>query len=69
MAVQEVRWDEAGTQPADSYTFFCGNGTANHHLVIGFSFIGNQISSYEGKICWCRWKDNIRKGIIGMEWM
>jgi hypothetical protein len=31
MAVQEVRWVEDGSQPVD-YTFFYGNGNANHHL-------------------------------------
>jgi hypothetical protein len=32
VAVKEVRWDEAGSQPAD---IFYGN--VNHHLWTGFS--------------------------------
>jgi hypothetical protein len=30
VAVQEVRSDKGGSQPADGCTFFCGNGTANY---------------------------------------
>jgi hypothetical protein len=26
LGVQEVRWDEGSTEPADDYTFFYGNG-------------------------------------------
>jgi len=36
VAVQEVRWVEGGSQPADDYTFFYGNGNANHHLETSF---------------------------------
>jgi len=36
VGVQEVIWVEGGSQPADDYTFFCGNGNANHHLGTGF---------------------------------
>jgi hypothetical protein len=32
VAVQGVRWVEGGSQPADNYTFFYGNGKASHHL-------------------------------------
>jgi hypothetical protein len=36
VAVQEVRWDKGGSQPADDYTFFFyGNGNANHHIGTG----------------------------------
>jgi len=31
VAGQKVRWDEGGSQPADNYTFFYGNGNAHHH--------------------------------------
>jgi hypothetical protein len=34
VAVQEVRWENGGSQPADDY--FYENGNANHHLGIGF---------------------------------
>jgi len=34
VAVQEVRWDVGSTQPADSYTFFYGNGKAYHHRIL-----------------------------------
>jgi hypothetical protein len=33
VTVQEVRWVEGGSQPAH-YTFFYGNGNANHHIRI-----------------------------------
>jgi hypothetical protein len=32
VAVQEVRWDQGGSQPAEDYILFCENGNANHHL-------------------------------------
>jgi exonuclease III len=32
LGVQEVRWDGGGTEPADEYTFFYGNGNENHEL-------------------------------------
>jgi hypothetical protein len=44
VAVKEVRWDEGGCQPADSYTFFYGNGNSNHHVRTGF-FLYQGISS------------------------
>jgi hypothetical protein len=36
VGVQEVRWDKGGTEPAGDYTFFYGNGNADHHLETGF---------------------------------
>jgi len=31
VSVQDVKWDEGGSQPAYDYTFFHGNVTVNHH--------------------------------------
>jgi hypothetical protein len=36
VAVQECRWVEDGSQPADDYIFFDGNGNVNHHLGTGY---------------------------------
>jgi hypothetical protein len=36
VGVQEVRWDKGGTETAGDYTFFYGNGNADHHLGKGF---------------------------------
>jgi hypothetical protein len=44
ITVQEVRWDEDGSQPTDDYTFFYGSGNANYHLGTGV-FIYNGIIS------------------------
>jgi len=44
VAVQEVRWVEGGSQPADEYALFYGNGKANRHLGAGF-FVHKEITS------------------------
>jgi exonuclease III len=44
VGVQEVRWDKSGTEPAGDYTFFYGNGNADHHFGTGF-FIHKRIIS------------------------
>jgi hypothetical protein len=36
VAVQEVRYDNGGSEPADDYIFFYGNGNSNRHLGTGF---------------------------------
>jgi hypothetical protein len=44
VGVQEVRWDKGGTKLAGDYTFFYGNGNADHHLGTGF-FVHKRIIS------------------------
>jgi hypothetical protein len=44
VAVQEVRWDNSNSEPADDYTFFYRNGNANHHIRTGI-FIRKRIIS------------------------
>jgi exonuclease III len=41
VAVQEVTWNKDGSQQADNYTFYYGNGNANHHS--GTSFFIHQV--------------------------
>jgi exonuclease III len=36
VTVNEVRWVEGGSKPADDHTIFYGNWNANHHLRAGF---------------------------------
>jgi hypothetical protein len=36
MGVQEVRWEKGGTERADDYTFFYGQGNGDHQLGTGF---------------------------------
>jgi hypothetical protein len=35
LAVQKVRWDGGGTEPAGEYTIFYGKGNENHELGTG----------------------------------
>jgi hypothetical protein len=35
----QVRWDKAGTEPADGYTFIYGNRNVHPHLQTGFTHI------------------------------
>jgi hypothetical protein len=37
VTVHEVCWYNNGSEPADDYAFFYGNGNANQHLRTGFS--------------------------------
>jgi exonuclease III len=36
VGVQEVRWEDGGTEPAGEYTFFYGQGNENYELGTGF---------------------------------
>jgi hypothetical protein len=44
VAIQEVRWDKGGNEPADDYTFIFGKRNANHHLGTSF-FVYKEIIS------------------------
>jgi hypothetical protein len=44
VGVQEVRWDNGSTEPADNYTIFYGNRNADQNSVTG-SFIHKGIIS------------------------
>jgi exonuclease III len=49
-AVQEVRWDKVGSEPAECYMRFCGNGKAEHCLGTGSYEHGNEpLSSIKGR--------------------
>jgi hypothetical protein len=36
VGVQEVRWEKGGTERAEDYTFFYGQGNGDHRLGTGF---------------------------------
>jgi hypothetical protein len=56
VGVQEVRWDKGDTEPAGDYTFFYGNGNADHHLGTGF-FVHQRLGRPLGRPR-RRWEDN-----------
>jgi hypothetical protein len=38
VGVQEVWWEKVGTEMAEDYTLFYGEGNENHQLGTGFSY-------------------------------
>jgi hypothetical protein len=44
VGVHEFIWDTGGTEPAGTYTFFCGKGNKNHELGADF-FIHERLTS------------------------
>jgi hypothetical protein len=36
VGVEEVRWKNSGTEWAEDYTFFCGEGNGDHQFGTGF---------------------------------
>jgi hypothetical protein len=66
VSVQEVRWEKGGTEGAEDYAFFCGEGNGNLQLGIGFfvykrivsairrvEFISDRMSYIILRGCWC----------------
>jgi exonuclease III len=66
VGVQEVRWEKSGTERAEDYTFFYGEGNGDHQLGIGFfvhrrivsvvrrgEFISDRMSYIILTGCWC----------------
>jgi exonuclease III len=49
VGVQEVRWETGGTERAEDYTFFCGQGIGDHQLGTGF-FVQKRIVSAFSKV-------------------
>jgi hypothetical protein len=47
VAIHEARWDKGGTESADNFTFFYGNGNADHHLGTGFFVHKGIVSAVE----------------------
>jgi hypothetical protein len=43
VGVKEARWEKGGTERAEGYTFFYGQGTGDHQLGTGFFFVHNRI--------------------------
>jgi hypothetical protein len=39
VGVQRVRWEKGGTERAEDYTFFYGEGNGDHQLVTVYSYV------------------------------
>jgi hypothetical protein len=39
VAVQDVKWDGGGSEPANAYTFFNGKGSEKHKLGNSYKFL------------------------------
>jgi hypothetical protein len=46
VGVKEVRWEKGGTERAEDYTFFYGQGNGDHHLGTGFFVHKTIISAF-----------------------
>jgi hypothetical protein len=73
------QWCQSVSQPADDYTFFCGNRNANHHLETGFlthqgtrlsvtrvKFIRDRMLYIIPRSCWCNIVLNVHAPRIKM---
>jgi hypothetical protein len=49
VGVQEVRWEKGGTEQAEDYKFFYGQGNGDHHLGTGF-FVHKRIVSVVSRV-------------------
>jgi exonuclease III len=49
VGIQEVKWKKGGTERAEDYTFFCGQGNGDHQLRRGF-FVHKRIVSAVRKV-------------------
>jgi hypothetical protein len=66
VGVQEVRWEEGGTEWAEDYIFFCGEGNDDHQIGTDFSIhkriisafrrveiVSDRMSYVRVRGCWC----------------
>jgi hypothetical protein len=50
VGVQEVRWEDGGTEPEGEYMFFYGKGKENHELGTDFFFVRELNQQLRGKL-------------------
>jgi hypothetical protein len=65
MGVQEVRWEKGGTERAEDYTFFYGQGNGDHRLERGF-FVHKRILSAVRRVEFI--SDRMSYIILGGSW-